>query len=148
MYSGLLHSHSLNRYFVMIMLVVVIITSFAGWLNNRPYSKLDNKLGLYLVIFTHLQFVIGLVLYFLSAWVQFNDQTMKDDTIRYWTVEHGTGMLIAVALITAARSTAKKMAADKAKHKRMAIFSLIALLVIVAVITLSGRGILSMSAFN
>jgi Na+/citrate or Na+/malate symporter len=69
---------------------------------------------------------------------------MKDATTRYWTVEHVTIMIIAVALITAARITSKKMAADAAKHKRLFIFNAIALVIILTGITLSGRGIINL----
>jgi hypothetical protein len=51
-------------------------------------------------------------------------------------------MLVAVVLITLARSTSKRMSDDAAKHKRMAIFNFVALVVIVVVVWLSGRGLL------
>ena len=148
MYTGLLHTHSLLRYFVLIMLLAVIVTSFIGWRGNKPFTRLDNKLGLYLVIFTHLQFVAGLILYFVSDVVQFNSDTMKNPGIRYWAVEHVTGMVIAIALITAARSTAKKMTLDLAKHRRLFIFNLLAIVIIIAILAMSGRGIFGMSAVN
>jgi hypothetical protein len=55
---------------------------------------------------------------------------MKDKTMRYWTVEHSLIMLIAIVMITMARITAKKMSSSGAKHKRLFIFNLIALLLI------------------
>jgi hypothetical protein len=67
---------------------------------------------------------------------------MKDASARYWTVEHMTMMIIAVVLITVARSTAKKMTADEPKHRRLFIFNSIALIIILASITMSGRGII------
>ena len=51
-------------------------------------------------------------------------------------------MLVAVVLITLARTTSKRMPSDAAKHKRMAIFNFVALVVIVAVVLLSGRPLL------
>jgi hypothetical protein len=67
---------------------------------------------------------------------------MKDATNRYWTVEHVSMMIIAVVLITVARSTAKKMTVDQSKHKRLFIFNSIALIIILASIAMSGRGII------
>jgi hypothetical protein len=64
---------------------------------------------------------------------------MKDPTTRYWLVEHNTAMIIAVVLITLARSTSKKMPVDRDKHKRLFIFNLIALIIILVTIGLSGR---------
>lgn len=140
MYPGLLHSHSYLRYAVLLLLIVVIVASLAGWLGKKPYTGTNNKLSLSLLIATHLQFLSGLLLYFVSPFVQFNSSAMKDS--RYWTVEHIFMMIVAVALITAARSTAKKMTADESKHKRLFIFNSIALFIILAAISMSGRGII------
>ncbi len=142
MYTGLFHTHSLLRYFILIALVVVIVKAVLGLMNKQPYGKLDNKLGLYLFIFTHMQLLIGLILYFVSPFVRFGSDTMSDKTTRYWTVEHITTMLIAVVLITLARTTSKRMADDSAKHKRMLIFNSLALVIIIATIMMSGRRLL------
>lgn len=139
MNTGLLHLHSTLRYLILIALVVVIVKSLMGWLGKKPYTNLDNKLGLYLFIFTHLQLVLGLVLYFVSDVVQFNEATMKNKDLRYWAVEHITIMLISIVLITMARITSKKMSADEAKHKRMVVFNGVALLLIIMAILMSGR---------
>ena len=142
MYAAMLHSHSIIRYFILILLVIVVVKSVLGWLSNKPYTNFDNKLSLYLVIFTHLQLVAGLVLYFISPSVQFNDQTMSNDQIRMWTVEHVTMMLVAIVLITVARSTSKRMSTDVGRHRRMAVFNIIALVIIVGAIVMSGRGLI------
>jgi formate hydrogenlyase subunit 4 len=142
MYQGLHHTHILLRYFILIMIVVVIVMAAIGIINKKPYGKLDNKFSLYLLIFTHLQLVVGLILYFVSPFVQFSSETMKNKELRYWTVEHVTGMLVAIALITVARITTKKLSIDTAKHMRMLVLNVVALILIVAVIFLSGRPIL------
>lgn len=142
MYTGLFHTHSFLRYAVLILLIVVIITSVMGWLNKKPYSSTNNKLSLYLFIATHLQLLVGLILYTQSDWVQFGKLAMKVKQVRYWTVEHISIMLIAIVLITMARITAKKMTSDEAKHKRLFIFNLLALVFILTGIAMSGRGII------
>ena len=143
MYTGLLHSHSLLRYFVLIMLLAVVAISLQKWLGKKPYSGLDNKLSLYLFIFTHLQLLIGIILYFTSDVVQFNASTMKEPVLRYWAVEHITMMLIAIILITMARITSKKIADSLARHKRMFVFNALALVLIVVAILMSGRPLIS-----
>lgn len=142
MYHGLLLTHSLLRYFILLALVVVILKALVGLINKQPYGKWDNMLGLYLFIFTHMQLLIGLILYFVSPFVQFGSNTMSDKTTRYWSVEHITAMIIAIVFITMARTTSKRMTGDSAKHKRMLLFNLIALLVIVGAIVMSGRKLL------
>ena len=142
MYYALLFTHSYLRYIILVLLVVVIFTALLGTINKRPYTNGDNKLGLSLFICTHLQLLIGLVLFFVSPVVQFSSDAMKDDTTRYWLVEHSTAMLIAIVFITLARTTSKKMTDGPAKHRRMFIFNLIALVIIVVAISISGRDFL------
>lgn len=142
MYTGLLHTHSILRYFVLIFLVIVIIQSFIGMMNKKPYSGMDNRIGLFLFIVTHTQLLVGIILYFVSPFVQFSGAAMRESSSRYWLVEHNTAMLIAIVLITLARTTSKKMTASEAKHKRMFIFNTIALVIILVTIWLSGRGII------
>lgn len=139
MYTGLLHSHSSLRYIVLALMLLVILKATLGFLGNKPFDSFDKKLSLSLLISTHLQFILGLLLYFVSPLVQFNENTMKETTSRYWAVEHLIGMLLAVVLITVAHSTAKRMKEDLAKHKRLAIFNVLALLIIMATIFQSGR---------
>jgi uncharacterized membrane protein len=141
MYNALLHTHSSLRYLVLLLLVIVTVMSLLGWLNKRTFSKTDDKLSLWLLIITHVQFLAGLFLYFVSPFVQFSGTTMKDHTTRYWTVEHGFMMLLAIALITVARVSHKKLATDEAKHKRLFILNAVALLIIVIAILYGGRGL-------
>ena len=142
MYDGLLVAHSYLRYIILILLIVVIITSLLGLVNKRSYTHGDNKLSLFLFISTHLQLLLGLILFFVSPSVQFSGEAMKDPVTRYWLVEHTTAMLIAIGLITLARTTSKKMVDGTARHKRMFIFNLIALAIIVVTISISGRDFL------
>ncbi|MEQ9593427.1 MAG: cytochrome B [Cyclobacteriaceae bacterium] len=142
MYTGLIHTHSTLRYVVLALLIVVIAKSLVGLLNNKPYENIDGKLTLWLMIATHVQLLVGLVLFFVSPLVQFSGETMKDSTLRYWTVEHSFMMLIAIVLITMARTTTKKLTDGKLKHKRVLILTSIALVLIVVAIVMSGRGLL------
>jgi hypothetical protein len=121
---------------------VVIIASLLGMISKKAYTDGDNKLGLYLFIATHLQLLLGLILFFISPVVQFSGAAMKDATTRYWLVEHNSAMLIAIVFITLARTTSKKMTDGRAKHRRMFIFNLIALVIIVLTISISGRDFL------
>lgn len=142
MYQTLLLLHSYLRYFILILLVIVIVIALVGLISKKPYTRRDGKVGLFLFVCTHTQFLVGIVLYFVSPFVQFSGTAMKDPTSRYWLVEHNTAMIIAIVLITLARATSKKMPVDQDKHKRMLIFNLLALIIIAVAIGLSGRNIL------
>ncbi len=140
MYSFLVVAHSLVRYFLLIALILVIIRSLMGWMNKSAYSKLDDKLSLGLFMLTHTQLLLGIILYFISPIVIFSGASMKDPIARYWLVEHNTGMIIAIVLITMGRITMKKLTDGVAKHKRLFIFNAIALVIILAMIAQSQRG--------
>lgn len=140
MYPQLLLTHSYLRYFVFFLLIIVIVRSLLGMINKKPFTRTEDKIGLFLLICTHIQLVLGLILYFISNAVQFGPDTMK--AYRYWTVEHIFGMLIAVILITLARTTSKRMPVDAHKFKRLFIFNTIAFVIIVVIIQMSGRGLL------
>src|SRR5436190_7237091 len=123
MYTGLLHTHSILRYLVLLFLLIVIANSFLGFSGKKGFGKLDNGLSLTLFSVTHTQFLIGILLYFTSPFVQFSGAAMKDASLRYWTAEHNVMMLIAIVLITVARTTMKKMSDGASKHKRLLIFN-------------------------
>lgn len=138
MYGTFLLLHSLVRYFVLILIIVLIVKSLMGMMNKSEFTSADNKVSLFTLIFTHIQFLLGLILYFISPFVNFSGE--RDRMQSYWTFEHISMMLIAVVLITVARSTMKKLADGPSKHKRLFILNTIALVIIIASIAMSKRG--------
>lgn len=105
---------------------------------NKPFTSSDKKAGLFLMISAHIMLLIGLYQWFAGQWGLNNIQhmgmkaVMKDSVFRFWAVEHITGMLISIILITIGRGSAKKMISDKAKHRRSFSFYFIALIIILA----------------
>jgi cytochrome b561 len=122
--------HSGFRYIVFLLLLAAIIQSIIGLRSKNPFSKADKQISLFALISAHTQLLIGLVLLFISPYVNFKHPTVNAHT-RYFTMEHWVMMLIAIALITVGYSKAKKQLMPKAKHKTIAIFYSIALLVII-----------------
>ncbi|MXV14126.1 cytochrome B [Hufsiella ginkgonis] len=147
MYKILLESHSGLRYVVLVLVIVAIIFSFDGWLGKKAYGEGVRKLNLFAMIAVHMQFLVGLILYFYSPLVQTGSMgtAMKDPTLRYWTVEHATMMIIAVALFTIGHSRSKKEPVAALKHRTIAIFYTLAFLVVIGAIVHSGRGLFAMT---
>ena len=145
MYSFFLHLHSGLRYIVLLLVLLAIIRAWADWMGRKPYSEGNRKLNLFAMISVHTQLLVGIVLYFLSPFVQFTSNTMKDASTRYWTVEHLTAMIIAIILITVGHSKSKKAPLPEGKHRAIAIYYTLALVVIVVTIVLSKRALLGMS---
>ena len=137
--------HSYNRYLILAALVFVLFRAFSGWLGRKPFEKLDDTGSLVLLILTHLQLLIGLIMYaFTSSWTQTffanPGAAMKDPWQRYFGVEHITVMLIAVVLIQLGRTFSKKATDDTEKHRKLAIYTALGLLAIV--ISLAPKGLL------
>lgn len=82
------------------------------------------------MISAHTQLLVAIALYFVSPFVQFGGDAMKNPEIRFFTMEHTTMMLLAIILITMARILSKKAATDAGKFKRLFWFNIIALIVI------------------
>lgn len=136
MYTGLLHLHSSFRYLVLAVLLITVIRCLYGWLAQQNFTRRDNILGIALLSLVHLQFLIGLILYFVSPIVKaaHSDMAaaMKDPLIRYWAVEHITIMLFSVILITIGRVMSKKAQTDKSKFKKAFFFYLFGLITMMA----------------
>jgi len=146
MYSFLLQLHSGFRYIVMLLLIVAILLSLIGWFGNKLYTKTNRLVNLFTMISAHTQLLIGLCLYFVSPLVTFSKQTMTDPTTRYWTVEHISMMIFAIILITVGHSHSKRTVNPVAKHRSVAIYYSLALLVIVLAIIQSMRPFFGVSA--
>ncbi len=136
LYSAMLHTHSIGRWIVLLLLLFAIINSLIA--GNRPYIRTDNRLGLLLTIAADLMLLIGIYLYFVGPWgyklIEENGMgaVMKDPALRFFAVEHLAGMLIAVVLMHIGKAQGKKAIGDRAKHRRTMIFYLVALLIVLA----------------
>jgi hypothetical protein len=145
-YEIVKYLHSGFRFVVLLLIVLAIVTALAGWLGKKAYTQGNRKLYLFAMISAHTQLLIGIALYFLSPFVKFGGDTMKAPDIRYWTVEHLTMMLVAIVLITIGHSKSKKAILPELKHRSVAIFYILAVIVIVAAIVLAKRPLFGITA--
>ena len=126
MYQILRSAHSGWRYVVLILLVLALIQALAGWFGKKPYTEGNRKLNLFALIATHIQILMGLVMYFISPLVEAG--------IRYWKMEHIGMMIFAAILVTVGNARSKRGDDGPAKHRTIAIYFGLALVVIVAAI--------------
>ncbi len=136
LYNALMHTHSVGRWIVLLLLIFAILNSLIA--GKRPYIRTDNRLGLLLTIAADLMLLIGIYLWFTGPWgykqIETNGMAavMKDPASRFFVVEHLAGMLIAIILIHIGKAQGRKAIGDRAKHRRTMIFYLVALLIILA----------------
>ena len=126
MYSTLLIIHSLVRWLILASFIYAVGRAYYGWFTRQPFNKLDNKTLLITALLAHLQLVIGVWLYFISPIVDFFLHNFKEAVhikeFRFFGMEHGLIMIIAITLITIGSSIAKRKKADLDKFKTIAIW--------------------------
>ncbi len=128
MYTTVQFLHSWWAYLLVLIVVIATINALTGFFGNREYQPKDFRLALFALIVTHIQFLIGLILFFVSpnalGAIRNNGmgEVMKDSTMRLLAVEHPTIMILMVVLITIGYSKHKKKLVSKPKFKMLAIF--------------------------
>ncbi|MEL6653039.1 MAG: cytochrome B [Bacteroidota bacterium] len=132
MYTGLVHLHSGLRWIVLILLLIAIVNAALKMNGSQEFTNKDRRWNLFGMVGTHLQLVIGLVLYFISPKVAFVEGFMKDEQLRFFAVEHISVMIIGIILITIGYSRAKRLTDSRAKFKTSFWFYLIGLVVILS----------------
>ena len=145
MYEILKSAHSGWRYLVFVLLIIAVINALSGWFGNKTYTEGNRKLNVFTLIGAHIQLVFGLILYFLSPLTK---GPMGDALYRYWKVEHISMMIIAIILITVGNAKSKKVDAAVSKHKTIAIFFGIALVLVVAAVFMMTKSDPSKSFFG
>ena len=65
------HAHSGLRWVVLVVLLVAIVNNLTKMNSGKSYTKGDFKINLFTLIFSHIQFTIGMVLYFMSPLVTY-----------------------------------------------------------------------------
>jgi membrane protein DedA with SNARE-associated domain len=118
---------------------LAIVKAFQGWFGKKNFTESDKKSALFALIFTHIQLILGMGLYFISPFVSFEEGAIKDAIFRFYTVEHFSMMIIAIALITLGFSLSKRASESITKFKRVAVFYLIGLLIMLSSIPWPSR---------
>ncbi len=128
--------HSYWAYIVLAVLIYTVVNAIIGIIQKKEFTHKEFRLGLFTLITTHIQLIIGLGWYFMSPWFKAlksnGGEVMKDSGARLLAIEHPLTMIIAIVLITMGWSKHKKRVKSEAKFKSFAIFYGIALLLILS----------------
>jgi len=137
MYKGILDLHSYWAFAVLVFLLLATLNAFIGLSAKRAFLPKDRQISLMALIFTHLQFVFGLVLLFVSTKMDAAKDLgmgglMKNAELRKILVEHPLINLIAIVLITIGWSTHKRATDSTVKFKKIGIFYAIGLVLLLS----------------
>ncbi len=127
MYEIIQSLHSYLGYIVLIILILAVVNAISGLFSNRIFNlEKDFRISLFALIFTHMQVLIGLILYFVSAnglqAIREVGMGGLNSAARLLAVEHPFINIIAVVLITIGWSKHKKVMEAKKKFKTISIF--------------------------
>jgi heme A synthase len=136
MYETIQFIHSYWAYLTLLLIVLATLNALKGVFTKGDFLNKDYRISLFALIVTHIQIVIGLILYMLSPSAMGAikgsgmGSVMKDSLLRYFSVEHPLMMIIAVVLITIGYSKHKKKETSIQKFRAIAIFYTIALVLV------------------
>ncbi len=134
MYIGFKHLHSTIALLLLIVFALALVFHIIGLLTSSQYTKGHRVAALVAFISSHLQLLVGLVIYFISPLGVSNlsGDTMKDSLGRLYALEHPLINIVAIALITIGYSRAKKATSDKKKFTSIVVFYALGLVLILS----------------
>jgi hypothetical protein len=122
MYSILQKFHSGWAYIALLVLVIAVVNAIIGMSSKKEFTLKDRKIALFGLIGTHVQLLVGLILYFVSPLGLDSLGQMSDKALRLTSLEHPLINLIAITLITIGWSKHKKLTTSESKFKISAYF--------------------------
>ena len=135
MYTGLQHLHSGIAYLALAGLVLVMIYALIGSLSGREFTEKDRKIAMIAFILSHIQLLVGLILYFVSP-LGFSLLTgggaMSDSAARLTALEHPLINIIAIVVISIGYIRAKKITISRSKFRSIYMMYAIGLVLILS----------------
>ena len=136
MYNTILSVHSYWAYLVLFVLILAVGNALIKTFGDKEYEAKDFRISLFTLIVSHIQLLIGLILYFVSPrfelWSELGGGVMSNSLARLYLVEHPFVNILAIALITIGYSKHKKKLTSKTKLKTIAVFYTIALVLLLS----------------
>lgn len=129
MYSFLLPIHSTFRWLVLLSILLSLYISYRGLKHKLPFTLAANKIRHWTATVVHIQFMIGMVIYFQSPIVKYMHSQQT-----FFKYIHILLMVLATLLVTVGSAKAKRVDTAIAKYKTMFIWFIIALIVIIVAI--------------
>jgi hypothetical protein len=130
--------HSIVRWLVLAVLIFAVYKGFKGWINKNSFTNRDKTIRRVAASMVHLQFLIGIILYFVSPLtgylISHFSIAVKNPVISFFGMSHTAAMLIAVVDITIGMILSKRAVTDTKKFSMMALFYSSALILMLIMI--------------
>lgn len=132
MYTAIQTAHSIFAYIVLALLFLASVNAITGLMSKRLFKDKDLRLSLFALIVSHLQLLLGIIIYFISPLGLSAMGQMSDSALRLTSLEHPLVNVIAIILITIGWSKHKKEESNNGKFKKIAVFYTLGLLLILS----------------
>ena len=125
MYNFIQKFHSGWAYLALLILVIAVVNSLIGLSSKKEFSLKDRKIALFALIAIHIQFLVGIILYFVSPnglqMIKAVGMGGLTTESRLLALEHPLINIIAITLITIGWSKHKKLLTGESKFKTFSI---------------------------
>ncbi|MFM1878693.1 MAG: hypothetical protein RLZZ241_1559 [Bacteroidota bacterium] len=133
----IINLHSYLAYVVLAVLIIAVLNALSGLAGKRMFTpERDFRLSLFSLILSHIQLLVGLILYFISPnglkAIMALGMGGLNASARLLALEHPLINIIAVALITMGWSRHKKYIEGNLKFRSIAIFYGLGLLLLLS----------------
>lgn len=120
MYQTLIPFHSVIRWLLVAGIAYCLFKSIVGLVTKSPYNKLDKFVRSATSAISHIQLIIGFILYFKSPIVSYfrtkGSGSLRIDDFTFFGIYHIAFMILAILLITIGAAKAKRAVTDLDKH--------------------------------
>jgi uncharacterized membrane protein YozB (DUF420 family) len=146
MYNAALAIHSALRWVILLLALLAIVRAVSGMATRRPWTGADERGVRFLTGALDLEMLIGLIIYFALSPITREGMThlgtaMGSVGLRFFTVEHPVGMIVAIALAHVGQKRIRRTTDAVRRHRTALIFFTITLLVILVSVPWPGRAI-------
>ena len=125
MYQLIKQLHSFTAYIVLAVLIAAVVNALTGYFKHKKYFEVkDLRLTLFALIFSHIQMLLGLLVYVTTPRLQMWGEGAK--------VEHPLMNIIAIVLITVGWVKLKKQTEVRQMFGKIALFYGIALVLLLS----------------
>jgi hypothetical protein len=135
-YTVLLFLHSWLRWGVVALIVIALTRALRGARSDVPWSDADSRVRVASVAAFDTQVMLGVLLFFVSPMTPKSGAAfgayMKVSQLRFFTVEHGFAMILALAALHVGSVKSKRADNDHDRHKKWAVAVSVALFFVLA----------------
>ncbi len=117
----LLVIHNLMRWLVLLFGVWTLLNAIAGIASKKKFTLGDGRSNFFFMLSMDIQLLVGLGLYFSGMWfesLKHLHEISGNATLRFFTIEHESMMIIAWILVHVGRVVVKRAATSLSKFNK------------------------------